>query len=676
MFNSGGKKPTLNLRVCFVSLLLLFFSLGAKAQTGEFTVNSVKYTPTSNTEVMVSGYVGTISDAITIPSTVSDGTNNYDVTSIGPSAFKSCGIPSITLQNSVTSIGKSAFESCVSLTSVTFSNSLTSIGNSAFMSCTSLGNETTITFPNSLTSIGASAFDNCHSLKSITIPNNVTSIGNSAFHHSGITSIKLSNSMTSISDSTFESCQNLTSVTIPNSVTSIGALAFHSSGLTSVSFPNSVTSISASAFNNCTQLASVSIPNSVTSIGASAFASCALTSIILPNSVTDIGSGAFSSNYNLDKVEAENPAATIGSDAFNTWGAKLYVPKSREGSSWTNYGSKLTATNRDAARSTSLTFTAGQLLTAYYHYPVDIPAGVNAYTGALNTDKTELGLTKITTGVIPGGAAVVLCKTDGTAGTVTMTESSTDSYAGTPAATALQGSITPTADLVMPQGVTDNHHAFVTGTTAAANTAFLTPSQVNAGTTSVTMVVNRSFNANEYYTLSYPFALDLTNISEAFSASAITQDEVATTSVTSGVLAANQPVLLYGSATVTSLPLSSLAGTSVSGTNYLEATTGAAIADNTATNTVYILATKSGMTQFYKLSASNRTVAENRAFLNVPTSISSKAFFGIGKGTTAIDDVFQNATEDNSAYYTLQGVRVDNPTKGLYVKKGKVIIIK
>ena len=43
-------------------------------------------------------------------------------------------------------------------------------------------------------------------------------------------------------------------------------------------------------------------------------------------------------------------------------------------------------------------------------------------------------------------------------------------------------------------------------------------------------------------------------------------------------------------------------------------------------------------------------------------------------GTTAIKSVNGNRMEDG-AYYTLNGVKVENPSKGLYIKNGKKVII-
>jgi len=147
----------------------------------------------------------------------------------------------------------------------------------------------------------------------------VRSIGDWAFYScSGLTSIEIPNSVTSIGSSAFEGCSGLTSIEIPNSVTSIGNYAFHGcSGLTNVEIPNSVTSIGNYAFDGCSGLTSIEIPNSVTSIGNSAFGGCSgLTSIEIPNSVTSIGDWAFYNCSGLTSIEIPNSVTNIGNYAF------------------------------------------------------------------------------------------------------------------------------------------------------------------------------------------------------------------------------------------------------------------------------------------------------------------------------------------------------------------------
>ena len=144
---------------------------------------------------------------------------------IGNDAFSQCvGLTSIDLPSSVTTIGESAFNGCRALTSITIPSGVTSIGGSTFVDCPSL---TSITIPSSVTSIGVKAFFGCSSLTSITIPSSVTSIGNYTFCYcSSLTSITIPNSVTNIGMSAFQGCSSLTSITIPSSVTSIGEDAF------------------------------------------------------------------------------------------------------------------------------------------------------------------------------------------------------------------------------------------------------------------------------------------------------------------------------------------------------------------------------------------------------------------------------------------------------------------
>ena len=170
-----------------ILIICTFISTLSFAQS--FTFGGINYevTDTTNFYVSVANHT-TFTGAANIPATVTYGSQNYSVTSIGFGAFYYCsGLTSVTIPNSVTSIGNSAFESCTYLTLVTIGNSVISIGNSAFESCIGL---TSVTIPNSVTSIEGAAFLICSGLTSVTIPNSVTSIGNLAFFNcSNLTTI-------------------------------------------------------------------------------------------------------------------------------------------------------------------------------------------------------------------------------------------------------------------------------------------------------------------------------------------------------------------------------------------------------------------------------------------------------------------------------------------------------
>jgi surface protein len=72
-------------------------------------------------------------------------------------------------------------------------------------------------------------------------------------------------------------------------------------------------------------------------------------------------------------------------------------------------------------------------------------------------------------------------------------------------------------------------------------------------------------------------------------------------------------------------------------------------------------------------------IGKNKAYLQLPTSIfagtrSIGVSFDDEDGTTAIRETKQS--REDGAYYTLQGQRVVNPGKGLYIKNGKKVVIK
>lgn len=190
--------------------------------------------------------------------------NCDNMKSIDMNAFENCtSLESFTIPASVTTIGLGAFSGCSSLANVTFAEGATiqKIGQNSFQHCTGLKE---ITIPNSVTSIEYEAFNDCQNLQTIHIPANTTSINQGAFSLCGnltkfivdeknqkyscvdgmLTSkdketlcifpagkandeiTLLSPSFTTIGDRAFYYCKKLTNVTIPKHVTKIGNEAF------------------------------------------------------------------------------------------------------------------------------------------------------------------------------------------------------------------------------------------------------------------------------------------------------------------------------------------------------------------------------------------------------------------------------------------------------------------
>ena len=360
----------------FFTLLFAAMLAGQVWAATTFTIGNLYYTVTDETNHYVS--VGTGSGltnptgALSIPSTVTNGSTTYTVTSINDYSFTGCsGLTSVTIPNSVTSIGNYPFQSCSKLTEINVESA-----NSAYTSengvlfnkdkttivCYPIGKtETTYTIPESVTSIGNYAFAGCSGLTSVTIPNSVTSIDEKAFWQcSNLRDINVGSANSAYTsengvlfnkDKTTIVCYPIgkteTTYTIPESVTSIGNSAFEGcSGLTSISIGNSVTSIGESAFFRCdnlhyneynnayylgntnnpylylikaksTNITDCEINSNCKLIYLKAFYNCSkLTSVAIPESVTSIGEYAFYNCNSLTSVSIPESVTNIGEYTF------------------------------------------------------------------------------------------------------------------------------------------------------------------------------------------------------------------------------------------------------------------------------------------------------------------------------------------------------------------------
>ena len=89
----------------------------------------------------------------------------------------------------------------------------------------------------------------------------------------------------------------------------------------------------------------------------------------------------------------------------------------------------------------------------------------------------------------------------------------------------------------------------------------------------------------------------------------------------------------------------------------------------------YILANKSAGVGFYLLDPSNKTLAAHKAFLRTVIGLAPD-FLGFDEGeTTGVNEVRSQLDEVRECY-DLQGRRVAQPTKGLYIVNGKKVVIK
>ncbi len=288
-------KKQLQLILSAIFMVLTSLTTYSQSVGDQFDVDDITYeiTATSPDKVEIVGYTGTAKE-VTILSTVNHGSNNFEVTSIGNSAFADRSLTSVVIPDGVTSIGQDAF----------WKNELTSV-----------------VIPNSVTTIGQRAFGT-NQLSSVTLPNNITSIGKWVFHNNKLTSVDIPDSVTTIGQGAFWQNQ-LTSVAIPNSVTTIGQDAFWKNELTSVVIPNSVTTLGRRAFGT-NKLDNITLSENLTKIEQWAFSQNDIKELTIPANVDSIKYQAFYSNENLTLIRVKrNPPVKFDPTAFQSKDAHL-----------------------------------------------------------------------------------------------------------------------------------------------------------------------------------------------------------------------------------------------------------------------------------------------------------------------------------------------------------------
>ena len=225
------------------------------------------------------------------------------VTTIGYGAFHGCTSPSIVIPNSVTTIGDYAFKDCSSLTSITSyitADKLIVPGRYAFSGIDK--NNCTLYVPAGAKETyaateGWSEFRNIFELsgecgenaywKFDTKNSTLTIYGEGATYDyqsaespwndfkREIKSIEIESGITAIGDYTIYGCTEATSISIPNTVTKIGDYGIYQLwNLQSLTIPNSVTEVGEFAFATLVSIEEIHIPASLASIGASAFGGC------------------------------------------------------------------------------------------------------------------------------------------------------------------------------------------------------------------------------------------------------------------------------------------------------------------------------------------------------------------------------------------------------------------
>ena len=564
----------------------------------------------------------------------------------------------------LTSIGEGAFSDCGNLTSIIIPQSVTSIGEAAFNKCNGL---TSIIIPQSVTIIGETAFSECNALTSITVES-----GNSFFDSRdncnavitrdnvlivGCKNTIIPNSVTRIGNYAFAVCSGLTSITIPNSVTGIGVWAFGGSGLTSINIPNSVAYIHDGAFAFCSNLSSITvesgnskfdsrdncnaiietntntliagckntiIPNTVTSIGTSAFRGCeGLTSITIPNTVTSIGDFAFFACTGFTNFTIPNAVTNIGQYAFCDCLSLTSITIPNSVTSIGGYAF----------------FDCIRLTEIYSYIEEPFSPGVNCW---YNTNKS-IPL------YVPVGTKAKYEATDGWKDFKTILEIGTS-----------LAEIDETS----------------TATPEAVNNAYVT--------------VKRTINADEWSTLCLPFAMSVEQVTTAFGEDVklgdcagceVNGDHITAKFDKATSIAANHPYIIKVSTSVSEF--------TVEGVDVVPAAAEVKKNESGGKCNSFIGNYVNGLTlddgtlflygNSFWFSNGNTKMKGLRGYFKFDAagvSYSSSSRISIQYDeATGISDTKREVTA-GGRYYNLSGQQVDTPTKGIYVRNGKKVIIK
>jgi len=160
-------------------LLLAFVFGGSTAGAYDFKAGDLYYNIVEGGAEVTTPASGSYElSTVSVPSTVTDGTDTYNVVAIGDSAFEKVKtIKSVTLPEGLKVIGKNAFAE-TGFAKIELPESLTEIKDRAFYYCDISG---AFVIPDNVTTIGSGLFSGCDNLKEVTFGEKLTNIGNNIF---------------------------------------------------------------------------------------------------------------------------------------------------------------------------------------------------------------------------------------------------------------------------------------------------------------------------------------------------------------------------------------------------------------------------------------------------------------------------------------------------------------
>ena len=185
--------------------------------------------------------------------------------------------------------------------------------------------------------------------------------------------------------------------------------------------------------------------------------------------------------------------------------------------------------------------------------------------------------------------------------------------------------------------------------------------------------IETEITAAGYATVNYPFAVQVPEGVTAYTGTANAEKGVfSLNAIETGIIPANTPVILEGDANnvytlnIVTEEVAPIKNNALSGIFLSQ--------EIASESNAYILGNGNSGIGFYQMSADDRTLGANKAYLELSASMSHIRSITIGGPTTGIEDTVTDGTQAEE-YYDLQGRRVMNPVKGIYVtKSGKKVL--
>lgn len=202
---------------------------------------------------------------------------------------------------------------------------------------------------------------------------------------------------------------------------------------------------------------------------------------------------------------------------------------------------------------------------------------------------------------------------------------------------------------------------------------------VNGATYKVdgSLTVPATISASGYCTFATPYPLDLTGVT-AYKATSVNGTTVHFEALNQTV-PANTGVLLKGTANGTvNIPVAS-EGAEVNDNLFMVNTSGNTFEANDIDTYYYFGLINGSDLTFGTFNPNTVAIPANKAYLKVAKSnfySGARLSFSFDEDTTTGITNNKRETISNNRYYNLNGQRVDNPTKGMYIVNGKKVIIK